>query len=83
MVVIFIVSRILLGNVASIILTLMTPAVLRRWLSRRSAKRLEDFIGQLPELTRIIANGNSAGLSMGRCMRSQVRALSPRPLFNI
>ena len=76
MIVIFIVSRILLGNVASIILTLMTPAVLRRWLSRRSAKRLEDFIGQLPELTRIIANGNSAGLSMGRCIAMAGREMA-------
>jgi len=76
MVVIFIVSRILLGNVASIILTLTMPAVLRRWLSRRSAKRLEDFIAQLPELTRIIANGNSAGLSMGRCIAMAGREMA-------
>lgn len=67
-VVVFVVSRMLLGNIASVILTLMAPALMRRWLSRRSAKRMEDFIAQLPELTRIIANGNSAGLSMGRCL---------------
>lgn len=76
MVVVFIVSRILLGNIASVILTLVTPALLRRWLSRRSAKRLEDFIAQLPELTRIIANGNSAGLSMGRCIAMAGREMA-------
>lgn len=78
MLVIFIGSRVLLGNIASFILTLITPALLRRWLSRRSAKRLEDFIAQLPELTRIIANGNSAGLSMGRCLAMAGREM-PEP----
>ncbi|WP_235931641.1 MULTISPECIES: type II secretion system F family protein [Actinomyces] len=76
MLVIFVASRALLGYTASIILTLITPAVLQRWLSRRSAKRLEDFIAQLPELTRIIANGNSAGLSMGRCLAMAGREMA-------
>ena len=78
MAIVFVVSRFLLGNIASVILTLVTPALLRRWLSRRSAKRLEDFILQLPELTRIIANGNSAGLSMGRCIAMAGREM-PEP----
>ncbi|WP_233187965.1 type II secretion system F family protein [Actinomyces qiguomingii] len=69
-------GRPLLGQVASIILALMPPLVFWQWLSRRRAKRKEDFIAQLPELARVVANGNSAGLSIGRCLAMAGRELA-------
>lgn len=69
-------GRPLLGRVASTVLALMLPLLFWQWLSRRRAKRKEDFIAQLPELARVVANGNSAGLSIGRCLAMAGRELA-------
>ncbi|MDO4901216.1 type II secretion system F family protein [Actinomyces sp.] len=76
MLVVMIGGRPLLGRVASTILALMLPLVFWQWLSRRRAKRKENFIAQLPELARVVANGNSAGLSIGRCLAMAGRELA-------
>ena len=56
----------LLGRLASLLLAFLVPAMFLRWMKRKAARRQEDFIAQLPELARILANGNSAGLAIGR-----------------
>ena len=68
MVLIIIAGQVILGRVSSIIIAAMVPLAFFQWISRRSVQRKEGFISQLPELARIIANGNAAGLSIGREM---------------
>lgn len=65
-----------LGRAASILLMLGLPAIAWQWLNRRIAKRTEEFIAQLPELARVLANGTAAGLSMRRCLGIAARELS-------
>lgn len=76
MAVMMVVGKFLVGYIASTVLALLLPAAGLQWLSRKAARRREDFTAQLPELARIIANGNSAGLSVGRCVAMAGRELS-------
>ena len=76
MAVMLVVGKFLVGYIASTVLALLLPAAGLQWLSRKAARRREDFTAQLPELARIIANGNSAGLSVGRCVAMAGRELS-------
>jgi tight adherence protein B len=39
-----------------------------RWLERRRQKRVEAFVGQLPEVARVMSNATSAGLAMRRAV---------------
>jgi tight adherence protein B len=39
-----------------------------RWLERRRQKRVEAFVGQLPEVARVMSNATSAGLAMRRAI---------------
>lgn len=57
-----------LGKIGSTVLALSLPLLFGQWLKRRSIKRTEYFVAQLPELARVVANGNSAGLSIARCI---------------
>lgn len=43
------------------------------WLGHRLDKRKEDFIGQLPEVARLLSNGASAGLSLPAALELTVR----------
>ncbi|MEG8106164.1 hypothetical protein BKH28_02745 [Actinomyces oris] len=56
------------GKIGSSVLALSLPLVFGQWLKRKSIKRTEYFVAQLPELARVVANGNSAGLSIARCI---------------
>lgn len=56
------------GKIGSTVLALSLPLLFGQWLKRRSIKRTEYFVAQLPELARVVANGNSAGLSIARCI---------------
>ena len=76
MAVMLVVGKFLVGYIASTVLALLLPAAGLQWLSRKAARRREDFTAQLPELARIVANGNSAGLSVGRCVAMAGRELS-------
>lgn len=78
MVLIIIAGQVILGRVSSIIIAAMVPLAFFQWISRRSVQRKEGFISQLPELARIIANGNAAGLSIGRCLAMAGREM-PEP----
>lgn len=45
------------------------------WLERRLDRRKEEFIGQLPEIARLLSNGASAGLSMPAAIELTVREI--------
>lgn len=45
------------------------------WLRRRLDKRREEFIGQLPEVARLLSNGASAGLSVPAAIELAVREI--------
>lgn len=76
MLVIMLFGQVLLGRIGSTVLALLVPMFFSTWVKRRAARRGEDFIAQLPELARILANGNSAGLSMGRCLAMAGREMT-------
>lgn len=67
---------VLLGRIGAVALAAAVPMFFMTWLRRRADKRSEAFIAQLPELARIVANGNSAGLSMGRCLAMAGREMA-------
>lgn len=45
------------------------------WLARRLEKRKEEFVAQLPEVARLLANGAAAGLSMPAAIELTVREI--------
>jgi tight adherence protein B len=47
------------------------------WLNRRLEKRNEEFVGQLPEIARLLSNGASAGLSIPTALELCVREIDP------
>ena len=69
-------GRLLLGYIGSIIIAFILPWAGLQWLGRAAARRREDFTAQLPELARIIANGNAAGLSVSRSIAMAGRELA-------
>ena len=64
----FFLTRPLIGQIASGILALLVPIAFFRWIRRRTARRVEQFIAQLPEVSRVLSNGTSAGMSMERAL---------------
>lgn len=64
-----------LGKIGASIMAISLPFAFLQWISRKGVKRREDFTVQLPDVARIIANGNSAGLSMVRCLAMAGREL--------
>ncbi|WP_243896276.1 type II secretion system F family protein [Actinomyces bowdenii] len=61
-------GQVLVGRIASVVIALLLPLLLWKWLDYRKTKRTQRFVAQLPELARLLANGSSAGLSMRRCL---------------
>lgn len=56
----------LVGRIGSAIVLVLVVMAFRKWLEFRRTKRIERFIGQLPELARLLANAASAGLAVRR-----------------
>ncbi|HEX8102783.1 MAG TPA: type II secretion system F family protein [Solirubrobacteraceae bacterium] len=63
------------GSVALVAGLLVGILGTRAWVERRRAQRRDAFIGQLPELARILSNGTQAGLSMGGAVELAAREL--------
>ena len=61
-------GQVLMGRIASVVIALLLPLLMWKWLDYRKTKRTQRFVAQLPELARLLANGSSAGLSMRRCL---------------
>lgn len=64
------------GRAAAIIIFGVVLASVRQWLLRQQGKRIEAFIGQLPDLARLLANGASAGLGVRRSLELAARELA-------
>lgn len=64
----FLLSRLLVGHIAGGIFAILIPAVFFQWLRRRRDQRVERFIAQLPEVSRVLSNGTSAGMSIERAL---------------
>ena len=60
----YFVASFIVGTFASIVAAGLVVVGLSMWLERKRELRRDAFMGQLPELARILSNGASAGLSM-------------------
>ena len=64
----FFLSRLVVGQIAGGIFAALIPVLFFRWLRRRRDQRVERFIAQLPEVSRVLSNGTSAGMSVERAL---------------
>jgi len=64
-------------GVSLIVAVLVVIGVARALVERKRAQRREEFIGQLPEVARVLSNGTSAGLSLAGAMDLAARELPP------
>lgn len=72
----FVVGRLFLNGTAALVVgVLLSVAAGRFYVGRRRAQRRDEFIGQLPELARILGNGTQAGLSMAGAVQLAAREL--------
>jgi tight adherence protein B len=69
-------SFMLAGVLALIVAVAGSILIARALIERKRGKRTEAFIGQLPEIARMLSNGASAGLSMPQAVRMASRELS-------
>lgn len=67
-VVVLVAGRESLGLLGAVVLAAACVYGSSRWLERRRQKRVEAFVGQLPEVARVMSNATSAGLSMRRAV---------------
>lgn len=63
------------GRVAAGVIAVVVVLSFRRWLEKRREARIERFIGQLPELARLLANGAQAGLGIRRSIELAAREM--------
>lgn len=68
MLLVYLACRQFIGNIAGMIMALSTPLFFVRWLQRKILQRTERFVDQLPEVSRTLSNGTSAGLSIERAL---------------
>ena len=68
MLLVYLACRQFIGNIAGMIMALSTPLFFFRWLQRKVLQRTERFVDQLPEVSRTLSNGTSAGLSIERAL---------------
>ena len=64
-------------GVSLVVAVLVVIGVARALVERKRAQRREAFIGQLPEVARVLSNGTSAGLSLAGAMELAARELPP------
>ncbi|RYV52222.1 type II secretion system F family protein [Pengzhenrongella frigida] len=63
------------GKIGSAVVLVLVVVGLKKWLEYRRTKRIEHFIGQLPELARILANSAAAGLAVRRGLELAAREM--------
>ncbi|MCL2849886.1 MAG: type II secretion system F family protein [Micrococcales bacterium] len=66
----------LAGRAAAVLLFVVVIVGVWQWLRRQQGRRIEQFIAQLPELARLLANGASAGLGVRRSLELAARELA-------
>lgn len=69
------VTSLIAGRIAAVLAVVIVVASSRRWLQKRREARIEKFIGQLPELARLLANGAQAGLGVRRSIELAAREM--------
>lgn len=60
----FVVGRAILPEWVAVLVAALAVRLCWAWVERRRRKRTEDFVGQLPELARVLSNATSAGLAV-------------------
>lgn len=60
----YLAASLIVGHFASVVAGILVVVGLSMWLERKRETRRDAFLGQLPELARVLSNGASAGLSM-------------------
>ncbi len=73
--VVSLVTNAIAGRVAAVVAAVFLVMFARRWLDNRRQARVERFIGQLPELARLLANGAQAGLGLRRSLELASREM--------
>lgn len=64
----FLGARPFIGKIAGAVLAAAVPFTFSRWLQRRASQRIEHFVAQLPDVSRVLSNGTSAGMSVERAL---------------
>lgn len=78
MLVMYLGCRHFIGSIAGMIMAVFIPFFFFRWLQRKAMQRTEQFVDQLPEISRILSNATSAGMSIERALALASRE-SPDP----
>lgn len=65
----------LVGRAGAVLVAVVVAVSARQWLDRRRQARIEKFVGQLPELARLLANGAQAGLGVRRSLELASREM--------
>lgn len=68
MLLVYLGCRHLIGSISGIIMAASIPFFFFRWLQRKALQRTEQFVDQLPEISRTLSNGTSAGMSIERAL---------------
>lgn len=71
------IGRALVGPVVGVLLALAAAAGCWRYLAFRQARRREEFVGQLPDLARVMSNASAAGLALPRAIEMAASELGP------
>jgi tight adherence protein B len=71
-------ALVLVHAVAVVLAVIAVVVAARSWVERRRGRRREAFIGQLPDLARVLSNGASAGLSLAASIELAAREM-PEP----
>ncbi|NLT55772.1 MAG: type II secretion system protein F [Actinomycetales bacterium] len=69
------ITRPVAGNIGAVIVLVACWMVANRWLDNRRQKRLDAFVGQLPEVARVLSNAASAGLALRSAVGLAAREL--------
>ncbi len=73
---IWVIGRTFMGGTAALLVGVaVVIGGTRFYVERRRAQRRDAFIGQLPELSRVLANGTQAGLAMAGAVQLAAREL--------
>ena len=78
MLVMYLGCRHFIGSIAGMVMAVFIPFFFFRWLQRKAMQRTEQFVDQLPEISRILSNATSAGMSIERALALASRE-SPDP----
>lgn len=69
----FVFGAVVVSTIAGVVLAVVALIACDRWVAWRAGKRLEEFIGQLPELARTLSSASSAGLALASAVALAAR----------